>query len=74
LPDTNYWHYSLQINVYLTVLEELYGATVSELALVVLHPNNSSFRVIMVNRMEDELAAMFEARKAQIFSREGILS
>lgn len=66
LPDTNYWHYSLQLNVYRTVLEELYGATVSELALVVLHPDNSSFRVIMVNRMEDEVAAMFEARRIHI--------
>lgn len=62
LPDTNYWHYSLQLNIYRTILEELYGATVSELALVVLHPNNSSFRVIKINRMEEEIAAMFGTR------------
>lgn len=65
LPDTNYWHYSLQLNVYRTIIEELYGATVSELALVVLHPDNPSFRVIQVNRMEDEVEAMFETRKAE---------
>jgi hypothetical protein len=66
LPDTNYWHYSIQLNIYRTVLEELYGAVVSELALVVLHPNNSSFRVIKVNRMEEEVEAMFEVRKAVV--------
>lgn len=63
LPDTNYWHYSIQLNIYRTILEELYGAVVSELALVVLHPNQTSYRVIMVNRMEEEVEAMFETRK-----------
>jgi hypothetical protein len=62
LPDTNYWHYSLQLNIYRRILEELYGATVSEMALVVLHPNQSSFRVVMLNRMDDEVSAMFAER------------
>jgi ATP-dependent exoDNAse (exonuclease V) beta subunit len=62
LPDTNYWHYSLQLNIYRTILEELYGATVSELALVVLHPINPSFRVIKINRMEEEVLDMFATR------------
>lgn len=66
LPDTNYWHYSLQLNIYRRILEELYGVVVSELALVVLHPINSSFRVIMLNRMDDEVTAMFESRRAAI--------
>jgi hypothetical protein len=66
LPDTNYWHYSLQLNIYRRILEELYGYTVSELALVVLHPNNRSFKVILLNRMDDEVTAMFAARKAKV--------
>lgn len=66
LPDTNYWHYSIQLNIYRTVLEELYGAEVDELALVVLHPNNASFQVIKVNRMEDEVEAMFEVRRVEV--------
>lgn len=63
LPDTNYWHYSIQLNIYRTVLEELYGVEVDELALVVLHPNNKSFQVIKVNRMEEEVEAMFATRR-----------
>lgn len=63
LPDTNYWHYSLQLNIYRRILEELYDAHVSEMALVVLHPNNTTYKVILINRMDDEVSAMFETRK-----------
>jgi hypothetical protein len=66
LPDTNYWHYSLQLNIYRRILEEFYGVVVSELALVVLHPNNDDYRVIMLNRMDDEVTDMFEARRAAL--------
>lgn len=64
LPDTNYWHYSLQLNIYRRILEELYGIHVSELALVILHPNNPSFKVMLLNRMDDEVTAMFETRRS----------
>lgn len=62
LPDTNYWHYSLQLNVYRMILKEKYDINVNELALVILHPNNPTFQVIKVNIMEDEINAMFETR------------
>ena len=39
---------------------------VSELALVILHPNNSSFRVMMLNRLEDEVDAIFADRLAKV--------
>ena len=62
LPDTNYWHYSLQLNVYRYILQKHYGYTVSELALVVLHPINSSWRVVKVNIMDEEVTSMMETR------------
>jgi len=62
LPNSNYWIYSLQLNIYRRVLELLYNVTVSELALVVLHPNNRSFKVIQLNIMETEVDAMFAQR------------
>lgn len=40
IPDTNYWHYSLQLNLYKMVLETKYGFTVKDLHLVVIHPDN----------------------------------
>ena len=66
LPDTNYWHYSLQLNVYRYIIQKYYGWTVSELALVVLHPNNPSWRVVKLNMMDDEVAGMMAARAAAL--------
>jgi len=37
IPDTNYWHYALQLNMYKTILEKNYGFVVSELYLVGIH-------------------------------------
>lgn len=66
LPDTNYWHYSLQLNVYRYILQKHYGVTVSELALVVLHPINKSWRVAKVNMMDEEVADMMATRAAAL--------
>lgn len=66
LPDTNYWHYSLQLNVYRYILQKNYGVTVSELALVVLHPINKSWRVAKVNMMDEEVSDMMATRAAAL--------
>jgi hypothetical protein len=63
LPDTNYWHYSIQLNVYRRILETCYNEKVTELSLVILHPNNPKFQVLKVNLMDDEVDAIFESRK-----------
>jgi hypothetical protein len=63
LPDTNYWHYSMQLNVYRMILKHKYDIDVDELALVILHPNNPNWRVIKINIMEEEVLDMFESRK-----------
>jgi hypothetical protein len=53
----------LQLNVYRYILEKHYGYVVSELALVVLHPNNSTWRVAKLNFLDDEVAGMMATRK-----------
>ena len=62
LDDCNYWHYSLQLNNYRRILEKFYGFTVSELALVILHPNNKSYKIVQLNLMDAEVDAMWDAR------------
>ena len=42
VPDTNYWHYCLQLNVYKFILQEKYDKKVTDLYLVCLHPDNSN--------------------------------
>jgi hypothetical protein len=66
LPDTNYWHYSLQLNVYRYILQKHYGYVVSELALVVLHPGNSNWKVAKLNFMDEEVADMMATRAAAL--------
>jgi hypothetical protein len=66
LPDTNYWHYSLQLNTYKTILEQKYGKKVTELCLVALHPNNDNYKLIPVPFMEKELTDLFEYRRQML--------
>ena len=66
LPDTNYWHYAIQLNVYRRILEENYGEKVTELALVILHPNNPTFQVLRLEMMPEEVDGIFAARKAAV--------
>ena len=40
IPDTNYWHYILQLNLYKFIVESKYGFKVKDLHLVVIHPEN----------------------------------
>jgi hypothetical protein len=55
MPDTNFWHYSLQLNMYKYILESKYNKIVEELALVVLHPNNSDYQIIKLPVLENEI-------------------
>lgn len=66
LPDTNYWHYSLQLNVYKWILETYYGCDVADLYLVILHPDNKSYKRMRLNIMTDEVLAMIDARKRAV--------
>lgn len=66
IPDTNFWHYALQLNTYKTILEQKYGKVVTKLALVCLHPNKTNFQVIPVPFLKDEMDSLFELRKGQI--------
>jgi hypothetical protein len=66
LPHCNYWHYSLQLNIYRWFLETHYGLKISDLALVILHPNNKNYQLIKVNRMEDEVLEMLECRRRAV--------
>lgn len=40
IPNTSYWHYALQLNVYRYILQEKYGMKIAALYLVRLHPES----------------------------------
>lgn len=62
LPDCNYWHYTLQLNVYRWFLETYYGLKISDMYLIILHPDNKNYRRMQLNRLDDEVAEMMNAR------------
>lgn len=66
LPDCNYWHYSLQLNIYRYILENYYGCRVSDMYLVILHPDQQSYKRMRLNRMDEEVAAMIECRRRAV--------
>jgi hypothetical protein len=66
LPDTNFWHYSLQLNTYKTILERKYDKKVTNLVLVVLHPDNMKYQLHDVEIMEKEMNDLFKARRTEL--------
>jgi len=68
LPDTNFWHYSLQLNTYKTILELKYGKKITAMYLVCLHPNNcyKTYDRLEVPDLKKEMANLFAQRKAQV--------
>jgi ATP-dependent exoDNAse (exonuclease V) beta subunit len=48
LPDNNFTHYALQLNIYRFILQKKYGKIVRDMFLVVLHPENRNENYILV--------------------------
>ena len=63
LPDTNYWHYTLQLNIYKYFLEKFYGLNIVDLCLVIIHPDNRNYKLIRLNMLDDEVQDMLDCRK-----------
>ena len=61
LPDSNFWHYALQLNTYKTILERNYGKRVSAMYLVRLHPDNpkKTYELLKVPALGSEMDDLF---------------
>lgn len=68
IPDTNFWHYALQLNIYRTIIESKYQKKVDLLCLVCLHPENknNSYIRIKVPLLPSDMSVLLMHRKAQI--------
>lgn len=62
LPNCNYWHYSLQLNIYKWFLETFYGLEIADLYLIILHPDNKNYHRLRLNFLPDEVKAMLDCR------------
>lgn len=59
LPNTNFWHYSLQLNVYKYILETKYEKTINNMYLICLHPENENYIRYNVENLQNEVHDMF---------------
>jgi hypothetical protein len=65
-PDTNYWHYSIQLNTYKKILEEKYDIQIGKMFLLCLHPNYSNYERVEVSIHEKEMKGLFALRMKEI--------
>ena len=70
MPDSNFWHYALQLNTYKRILERKYGKIVTDLYLVRLHPDaeENNYELIKLPDLTKEIDELFEQRKQKLIS------
>jgi hypothetical protein len=68
LPDSKYWHYVLQLNMYKRILESKYGKKVTDLYLVRLHPDSPGYDRIHVQPLDKEMEDLVELRRQQVLN------
>lgn len=64
IPDCNFYHYSIQLNIYRYILEKNYGKKIHELRLVVLHPSNMNYVTVEVPLMDELVERILDHRKS----------
>jgi len=64
IPDTNFWHYALQLNTYRMILEKKYDKKVVGLFLICLHPDNpyKTYERFEVPFMDKEMEDLYNLR------------
>lgn len=72
MPNSNFWHYTMQLNIYKKVLESNYDMKISRMFLVVIHPDNvfKTYLRLELPDIQDKVEQLFEYRKTMINIRE----
>ena len=68
MPDSNFWHYALQLNTYKRILERKYGKVVTDLYLVRLHPDaeEKNYELIKLPDLTTEIRELFNERRKEL--------
>jgi ATP-dependent exoDNAse (exonuclease V) beta subunit len=64
LPDSNFWHYALQLNTYKFIIEKHYGKKIADIFLVRLHPDaeEKNYELIQLPDLTREISDLFKDR------------
>lgn len=62
LPNSNFWHYALQLNTYKYILETKYGKKIAGLFLVRLHPDaeEKNYELIELPNLSSDIHDLFQ--------------
>jgi hypothetical protein len=65
MPDSNYWHYALQLNMYKKILENKYSKQIEDLVLIRLHPDAEevNYDLIRLPDLSEQLERLFNKKK-----------
>jgi hypothetical protein len=66
IDHCNYWHYCLQLNLYRYFLETHYSMTISQMFLVVLHPNQETYQKIDLPKRDDLIKLILNHRREML--------
>lgn len=68
MPDSNFWHYSLQLNTYKGILERKYNKKIKDLYLVRLHPESEekTYELIPLPDLSSDISKLFEERTENV--------
>jgi hypothetical protein len=66
MPDSNFWHYALQLNTYKAILEAKYDKVVKDLYLVRLHPDceNDTYELIKIPDLSTDIQNLMMEKSA----------
>ena len=67
-PNSNFWHYTMQLNIYKKVLETKYDMKISRMFLVVIHPDNiyKTYFRLEVPDIQDKIGELFDYRMEKL--------
>lgn len=70
LPDSNFWHYALQLNTYKYILESKYEKKIKSLFLVRLHPDaeEKNYELIELPDLSNEVNDLFQERIKNLYT------
>lgn len=66
LPDSSYWRYALQQNLYRRILSSCYGIELASMRLVVLSPEYQHYHLVELPQMDEEVDYLLACRAAEL--------
>ena len=65
-PNSNFYHYTLQLNCYAYILKKNYGIEMCRMDIAVFHPDAEDAAIFEIDSCQDLITSVFEVLKTEI--------